>query len=175
MKKLLYITALALVGFFGFTFAQVDSMNVAPATQSAISGLTVNFLVTGHNSTGDAYLKYVLPKTANHDLMYQNATLTPVNNAILSLGSEHDPIFYIPANSDFSVTITAKMTTSFWTFSSLTTQAIFADSTAFTTLLGAVNAFVTPIADLKIMNVLTGQNPSYSGDIVSYYVTLQNI
>lgn len=85
MKKLLYITALALVGSFGFTFAQVDSMNVAPATQSAISGSTVTFLVTGHNGTGDAYLKYLLPKTTNYDVVYQNATLTPINLALLSL------------------------------------------------------------------------------------------
>lgn len=84
MKNLLYIT-LALVGFFGFTFAQVDSMHVAPATQSAISGSTVTFTVTGYNATGDAYLKYVLPKTANYDLVYQNATLTPINNFVLSM------------------------------------------------------------------------------------------
>ncbi len=162
MKKLLYITALALVGFFGFTFAQVDSMNVAPATQSAISGSTVTFTVTGYNGTGDAYLMYLLPKTANYDLVYQNATLTPINNALLTLNAEHDPKFYLPENSNFSVTITAKMVTNVWTFPTLTTQAIFADSPVFTTILGAVNAFVEPIADLTITNVLTGQNPSVS-------------
>lgn len=175
MKKLLYLTTLVCIGLFGFTFAQVESMNVAPATQTAISGSTITFLVTGHNGTGDAYLKYVLPKTANYDVIYQNATLTPINNALLSLGAEHDPVFYLPADSDFSVTVTAKMTTNVWTFSTLTTQAIFSDSTAFTTLLGAVNALITPIADLVVTNVLTGENPSYSGDNVYYYITLQNI
>jgi len=84
MKKLLYIT-FAFVGFFGFTFAQVDSMHVAPATQSAISGSMVTFTVTGYNGTGDAYLKYALPKTANYDVAYQNATQTPINNLVLSM------------------------------------------------------------------------------------------
>ncbi len=175
MKKLLYITILGLLCFLGFTFADVDSMYVTPDTQTAISGSTITFLVTGHNGTGDAYLKYVLPKTANYDVIYQNATLTPINNALLSLGAEHDPIFYLPADSDFSVTVTAKMKTNVRSFSTITTQAIFSDSTAFTTLLGAVNALVTPIADLIVTNVLTGENPSYSGDNVYYYITLQNI
>lgn len=103
----------------------MDSMHIAPSTQSAISGSTVTFTVTGHNGTGDAYLKYVLPKAATYDVVYQNATLTPVNNALLSLGIEHDPVFYLPANSTFSVTITAKMTTTVRSFSSINAQALF--------------------------------------------------
>lgn len=71
-------------------------------------------------------------------------------------------MFYLPAHSNYSVTVTAKVSANNRSFPLLTTQAIFADSTAFTTLLGAVNSLVTPISDLKITNVLTGQNPSSS-------------
>lgn len=44
-----------------------------------------------------------------------------------------------------------------------------------TNILTSAVAQITPIADLKITNILTGNNPSASGDIVSYYITLQNI
>lgn len=181
MKKLLYLSIIWLVGIFWFlwfTHANVDTMNVAPTTQTAISGSTVTFTITGHNGTGIAYLKYVLPKTATYDLMYQNSTFTTatlINNALLSMWAEHDPLYSIPADSDFSVTITAKLVTTNRSFSPITPQAIFCADTNFTTLLGAVNATIEPIADLKITNILTGTSPSYSGDTVSYYVTLQNI
>jgi len=151
-------------------------LNVAPATQSAISGSLVTFTVTGTATTGDMYLKYTLPKTAMYDIAYQNATLTPLNNALLGLGIEHDPVFYIPANSNFSVTITAKTITNARTFSTLSTQAIFAsDMQILNVLTSSVAALITPISDLIVTNVLTGMNPSFSGDIVSYYITLQNI
>lgn len=181
MKKLLYLSIIWLVGIFWFlwfTHANVDTMNVAPTTQTAISGSTVTFTITGHNGTGIAYLKYVLPKTATYDLMYQNSTFTTttlINNALLSMWAEHDPLYSIPSDSDFSVTITAKLVTTNRSFSPITPQAIFCADTNFTTLLGAVNTTIKPIADLKITNILTGTSPSYSGDTVSYYVTLQNI
>ncbi len=174
MKKLLYITIIGLLWFIGFTWANVDSINVAPITQSAISGSMASFTVTGHNGTGDAYLKYVLPKTATYDVMFSSATLTPRNQLMLWL-SDHDPIFYIPANSDFSVTITAKVTTTVRSFSPLTTTAIFSDNQQFTTTLTSAVAQIAPIPDLIVTNILTGQNPSNSGDVVTYYITLQNI
>lgn len=150
-------------------------MNIAPTTQSAISGSLVSFTVTGSNATGDAYLKYVLPQTAAYDIRYQSATLTPLNNALLSLGIEHDPVFYLPANSTFSVTITAKTITNVRTIPAITTTAIVGPDMQFSTVLTSAIAQLAPIADLAVTNVLTGENPSFSGDIVSYYITLQNI
>lgn len=175
MKKTFYIIILALLWFVGFTRADVNSMNVAPATQSAISGSLVTFTITWNNGTGDAYLKYILPKTANYEIAYQNSTLTPVNNALLSLGTEHDPIFYIPANSNFSVTITAKVIANFRSFGTLNTTARIGSDMQVTNVLTSAIAQINPIADLIVTNILTGYNPSYSGDIVSYYITLQNI
>lgn len=116
-----------------------------------------------------------MPNTANHSIAFQNATLTPLNNALLSLGIEHDPVFYIPANSSFSVTITAKVITNVRTFPTLSTDAIFASDMQINTLLTSAVAQITPIADLLVTNILTGTNPSFSGDNVSYFVTLQNI
>ena len=130
-------------------------MNVAPTTQSAISGSLVTFTVTGANGTGDAYLKYVLPKTAVYDIAYQNATLTPLNNALLSIGIEHDPVFYIPANSNFSVTITARVFTTVRTFPTITTTANFAADMQISTILTSAVAQITPIADLIVTNILT--------------------
>ena len=155
--------------------ADVNNMNVAPATQSAISGSMVTFTVTWTNGTGDVYLKYILPTSATYNVIYQNATLIPINNALLSLGSEHDPLFLIPANSNFSVTITAKVTTTMRTFPTLTTTWIFAADMQMSTILTSAIAEITPIADLMITNSLTWFNPMYSGDSVSYYITLQNI
>ncbi|MCX6825123.1 MAG: hypothetical protein NTY80_02755 [candidate division SR1 bacterium] len=175
MRKSLYIIVFGLLGLVGFSRADVNSLNVTPVTQSAISGSLVAFTVTGNNTTGDAYLKYVLPNTANHSIAFQNATLTPLNNALLSLGIEHDPVFYIPANSSFSVTITAKVITNVRTFPTLSTDAIFASDMQINTLLTSAVAQITPIADLLVTNILTGTNPSFSGDNVSYFVTLQNI
>ena len=153
----------------------MNSINVAPATQTAISGSLVTFTVTGTNATGDAYLKYVLPKTAVYDVLYQNATLTPLNNALLSLGSEHDPVFYIPANSNFSVTITAKLITNVRTIPTISTTANVGADMQISTVLTSAIAQITPISDLIVTNVLTGTNPSFSGDNVSYSITLQNI
>ncbi len=175
MKKTFYIIALGLLWFMWFTRANVDSMNIAPTTQSAISGSLVSFTVTGSNATGDAYLKYVLPQTAAYDIRYQSATLTPLNNALLSLGIEHDPVFYLPANSAFSVTITAKTITNVRTIPAIITTAIVGPDMQFSTVLTSAMAQLAPIADLAVTNVLTGENPSFSGDIVSYYITLQNI
>jgi hypothetical protein len=150
-------------------------MNVAPTAQSAISGSLVTFTVTGTNTTGDAYLKYTLPKTAVYDIVYQNASLTPLNNALISLGAEHDPVFYIPANSNFSVTITAKVITNVRSIPTINTTANFAADMQISTVLTSAIAQITPIADLMVTNILTGFNPSLSGDVVSYYITLQNI
>ncbi len=203
MKKTFYIIALGLLWLVWFTRADVDSMNVAPATQSAISGSTVTFTVTGHNGTGDTYLKYVLPKTAAYDIIYQNSNLTPINNWMLSMWGEHDPVFYIPANSNFSVTITAKTTTTNRSLptidpicnvpanvlscslelntcpSQCTNVPIvwihIASDMQFSTLLHSLMSWITPVSDLAITNILTGENPSVSWDIVSYFITLQNI
>ncbi|MFA6256223.1 MAG: hypothetical protein WC606_03490 [Candidatus Absconditabacterales bacterium] len=175
MKKTLYIIVLGLLGFVGFTRANVNSLNVAPSVQSAISGSLVTFTVTGNNGTGGAYLKYILPKTAVYDIVYQNANITPLNNALLSLGAEHDPIFSISANSNFSVTITAKVISNSRTIPMISIMANFSSDTQFFTILTSAIAQITPIADLAVTNVLTGLNPSFSGDNVSYYITLQNI
>jgi hypothetical protein len=121
------------------------------------------------------YLKYVLPITAGLDVAYQNASILPLNNALLSLGAEHDPVFLIAANSNFSVTITAKVITSIRDLPTMSTIAQFAADTQFSTILTSAIAQITPIADLLITNILTGANPIFSGDMVSYYITLQNI
>jgi hypothetical protein len=116
-----------------------------------------------------------LPKTAVYDIVYQNANITPLNNALLSLGAEHDPIFSISANSNFSVTITAKVISNSRTIPMISIMANFSSDTQFFTILTSAIAQITPIADLAVTNVLTGLNPSFSGDNVSYYITLQNI
>ena len=175
MKKLLYIIVLGLLWSLWFTRANVNSINIAPATQSAISGSLVTFTVTWANGTGDAYVKYILPKTAVYDIAYQNSNLTPLNNALISLGAEHDPVFYIPAHSNFSVTITAKIITTVRTISTTNTTANAWSDMQVTNILTSAIAQITPIADLKITNILTGNNPSTSGDTVSYHITLQNI
>ncbi len=169
-----------MIGFLwliGFTRADVDSVHVAPATQTAISGSTVTFTVTGHNGTGVAYLKYVLPQTASYMLMYQSANITPFNDGYMN-PLNPDPIFSLAANSNYSVTITAKlvMLSSSRSFSSITPTAIFSNSSLFTTTFPlSGTAQLTPIGDVTIKNILTGQNPSASWDIVSYAITLQNI
>jgi len=181
MKKTLYIIVLGLLWSLGFTRANVNSMNVAPATQSAISGSLVTFTVTGTNGTGDTYLKYVLPTSAAYDIVFQNATqiptvlTTPINIASLGLWIEHDPIFLIPANSNFSVTITAKVLTNIRTLPTLDTTAIFAPDMQISTILTSAIAKITPIADVFITNTLSSANPSFSGDNISYTIILQNI
>jgi len=116
-----------------------------------------------------------LPITAGYNIAYQNATLVPLNNALLSLGTEHNPIFLIPANSNFSVTITAKVITSTRSIPNIDTTAEFAADMQMTTVLTSAIAQITPIADLFITNSLTGANPIFSGDTVSYTITIQNI
>ena len=150
-------------------------MNVTPLTQSAISGSLVTFTVTGSNGSGDAYLKYVLPVTIPYTVLYQNASTIPLNNALLSLGTEHDPVFFIPANTNFSFTITARVMSSTRSFPPIPTTANFGSDMQISTVLTSAMAQITPIADLAITNVLTSGNPSLSGDIVSYTITLQNI
>jgi len=157
-----------------FTRANVNSMNVAPVTQSAISGSSVTFTVTGTNGTGDAYLRYVLPYTSSYRLMYQSANVTPINIGYINPLSP-DPIFALPANSNFSITFTAKFVTDTRWFSPITTTAAFGADQRVSTILTSAIAQITPVADLAITNVLTGQNPSFSGDTVYYYITLQNI
>ena len=176
MKKTFYIIVLGLLWFVWFTRAAVDSVNLTPATQTAISGSTVTFTITGHNGTGGAYLKYVLPQTASYMLMYQSANITPINNGYISPMTP-DPIFAIPANSNFSVTLTAKlvMMSLARSFSPITTTATFGTDQRVTTVLTSAVAQITPIADLMVKNILTGDNPSFSGDNVYYYITLQNI
>ncbi len=174
MKKLLYITLMGILLFSGFTWANIENVNLTPTTQSAISGSMVSFSLTWHNGTGDMYLKYALPKTSTYDVIFSSATLTPINQLMLWL-SEHDPIFFIPSNSNFSVAITAKVKTSVRSFSVLNAIAAFSDNQQFTTILTSAVADITPIPDLMITNILTWQYPSYSGDIVSYYITIQNI
>ena len=142
----------------------MDSVHVTPVTQTAISGSTVTFNVTGHNGTGVAYLKYILPQTASYMLIYQSSNITPINNGYMN-PLNPDPIFSIAANSNYSVTITAKlvMLSSSRSFSSITPTAIFSNSSLFTTLLPiSATAQITPIADVTIKNIMTGQNPSAS-------------
>ncbi|MEI6672246.1 MAG: hypothetical protein WCL02_02555 [bacterium] len=154
----------------------LPTIYTTPTTQSAISGSLVTFTVTRVNGTGPTYLKYILPQTSIYNIAYQNATLTPINNALLGLGIEHDPIFLIPANTTFTVTITGKVITNNRILpATIDTTAVFSSNTQFSSLLASEIAQITPIADLTITNILTGQNPSLSGDLVSYYITLQNI
>ena len=175
MKKTFYIIALGLLWFLWITFADVNSLNIAPTTQSAISGSLVTFTVTWTNTTGDVYLKYILPNTANYSVMYQNATMTPLNVALLTLGIEHDPLFLIPANSNFSVTVTGKMITTTRAFPLLYTTWLFATDMQMTSVFTSAIAQILPVSDLLISNILTWFNPISSGDIVSYYIVLQNI
>lgn len=176
MKKLLYIITLGLLWLVGFASADITSIAVTPTTQSAISGSSVTFTITWTNTTGDMYMKYILPKTANYAIVYQNANSEPINNFVLTLvASEHDPIFHIPAHANFSITITAKVATNNWSFSTLNTQAVFASTMQISTVLTSAVAQITPIADLSITNILTGENPVVSGDIVSYFITIKNI
>lgn len=116
-----------------------------------------------------------MPQTADYAILYTNANITPLNNALLVLGIEHDPVFALVENSNFSVTITAKVSTPIRTIPSIDTTAIFATDTQFSTILTSAIAQITPIADLMVTNILTGAHPSFSGDIVSYAITLQNI
>lgn len=81
----------------------------------------------------------------------------------------------ISANSSFSVTITAKVTTNTRAFSTIDTNAIIATDSTFANVMTSALAQISPIADLAVTNILTGANPSFSGDVVSYYITLQNI
>lgn len=175
MKKTFYIIVLGLLWLVWFTRADVNSVSVTPVTQSAISGSLVTFTVTWTNGSGDVYLKYILPQTATYDIAYQNANLTPINNALLMLGTEHNPVFLLTANSNFSVTITAKAITPTRILPTIDTTAVFAADIQISTILTSAIAQITPIADLMVMNILTGMNPSFSGDNVSYYITLQNI
>jgi hypothetical protein len=46
MKKLLYITLMGILLFSGFTWANIENVNLTPTTQSAISGSMVSFSLT---------------------------------------------------------------------------------------------------------------------------------
>jgi 3-deoxy-D-manno-octulosonate 8-phosphate phosphatase KdsC-like HAD superfamily phosphatase len=59
-----------------------------------------------------AYIKYMLPSSAGYSLIYQNASSTPINQSLLTLGAQDDPIFFVPAHSAFVITVTAKVVTS---------------------------------------------------------------
>jgi len=72
MKKLFYFIALAAFSLMGFVWADLDSVHVSPASQTAISGSLLSFTITGHNGSGTAYLKYVLPLSASYDIVYHN-------------------------------------------------------------------------------------------------------
>ncbi len=91
------------------------------------------------------------------------------------LWQERHPFFYLPANSNFSVTITAKLTTTARSIPTINATATIGTDMQITTVLTSAMAQITPIADLAITNSLTGMNPSISGDVVSYFITLQNI
>jgi hypothetical protein len=54
-------------------------------------------------------------------------------------------------------------------------QALFGDTQQVTNVLTSALATITPVSDLTITNILTGEYPSISGDNVSYLITLQNI
>ena len=121
-------------------------------------------------------MKYVLPKTSAYDIVYQNANVTPINNlSLMTVLTEHDPVFLIAADSSFSITITAKMTSNNRDIPTLNTQANFATDMQISTILTSAVAQITPIADLIVTNILTGENPMVLGDNVSYFVTIKNI
>lgn len=67
------------------------------------------------------------------------------------------------------------MTTSNRAIPSTNTKAMFASDMQISTILTSAMAEISPIADLMVTNILTGQNPIASGDIVSYLATIQNI
>jgi len=62
-----------------------------------------------------------------------------------------------------------------WALPTMTPQALFGNTQQVTNVLTSAIATVTPVSDLKITNILTGEYPSISGDNVSYFITLQNI
>src|SRR5574344_733705 len=107
------------------------------------------------------YLKYVLPQTATYTLTYQNANITPINDGFMSRLNP-DPIFAIPANSNSSVTITAKLMTTARAFPPISTTAAFGTDQWVSTALTSAVAQIMPIADLVVTNILTGENPSIS-------------
>jgi len=47
------------------------------------------------NATGDAYVTVKMPQTPTYNVVYQNASQTPINNALMQLGIDHSPIFLI--------------------------------------------------------------------------------
>lgn len=91
--------------------ADILTLHHTPATQTAISGSIVTFTVTGSNGTEGMYVKYLLPAIPGYALSYQNASQTPINEALLTLGVQDDPIFFVAANSSFTITISAKVIT----------------------------------------------------------------
>jgi hypothetical protein len=95
MKKLFLIALTSIALLTGISFADFTNFTAGPANQVAISGSLVSRSVHITNATGDAYVIVKLPQTANYNLAYQNASLLPINNSLLQLGVEHDPIFLI--------------------------------------------------------------------------------
>jgi len=71
-------------------------------------------------------------------------------------------VFYIPANSNFSVTITAKLSANVRSIPNINITATAGTDMQFSTILTSAVAQITPIADLAITNILTGENPSVS-------------
>lgn len=178
------------------------SLTPTPATQPALSGSLVVLTLTGNNSSGDAYIKYMLPSSAGYSLIYQNASSTPINQSLLTLGAQDDPIFFVPAHSAFVITVTAKVVTSNWSLPALdpvcstdtvllactqglstcpdscmatTIYTYVSPDTSFATISTTAAFQLNPIADLMITNIREGENPSLSGDILTYTVTVKNI
>lgn len=167
-----------------------------------MSGSLVVLTLTGNNGSGDAYIKYLLPSSAGYSLIYQNASSTPINQSLLMLGAQDDPIFFVPAHSVFTITVTAKVETSDWSLPALdpvcsndavllactqglstcpescmytTIYTYVSPDSSFATVATTASFEIHPIADLMITNVRDGENPSLSGDGVSYTIQIKNI
>jgi hypothetical protein len=95
MKKLLLVIITGLSLFIGASFADFTTYTVTPADQVAISGSLVSWNIHIVNSTGDAYVKVMLPWTQTEGIAYRNASQLPLNNSLMQLGVGNEPIFYV--------------------------------------------------------------------------------
>jgi hypothetical protein len=175
MKKLFIIAFASIALLTGIGFADFSTFTVSPADQVAMSWTLVSLSVQITNNTGDAYVVVKLPQWPNYSIAYQNASLLPINNALIQLGIDHDPIFTIASWATLTISLTGKMITTAWSFPATSIQAIAANDAGITTVFTSAVATITPIADLTIQKIITGTLPIFSGDLIHYIVIIQNI
>lgn len=174
MKTMVKIfLGLVILSFGSAVFAADIDLSVSPLSQTAISGSVMNWTVTVTNNTGiDVYLTPDLGIA--QEAKYLNSSITPINLPAITLMPNTDPYWKLLSGQSMTLTMSAKMLPSTYSFSLTGVDFRVSTDTAGIQTLTSSFAPVSPIADLAVSLASDGivQLP---GDLLWYTVLVKNV